>query len=76
MAKMRKEYEPQATEAIKSRLVLEAIINAEKIEASEEEIKAKISAKSKRIWEDADYKKIRRERLKQILVSLALKFAT
>lgn len=39
---MRKEYEPQATEAIKSRLVLEAIINAEKIEASEEEIKAKM----------------------------------
>ena len=32
---MRKEYEPQATEAIKSRLVLEAVINAEKIEASE-----------------------------------------
>lgn len=31
-----------------------------------EEIKAKISAKSKGIWEDADYKKIRRERLKQI----------
>ena len=39
---MRKEYEPQAIEAIKSRLVLEAIINAEKIEASEEEIKAKM----------------------------------
>ena len=39
---MRKEYEPQATEAIKSRLVLEAIINAEKIEASEEEVKAKM----------------------------------
>ena len=39
---MRKEYEPQAVDAIKSRLVLEAIINAEKIEASEEEVKAKI----------------------------------
>lgn len=39
---MRKEYEPQATEAIKSRLVLEAVINAEKIEASEEEVKAKM----------------------------------
>ena len=37
---MRKEYEPQAIEAIKSRLVLEAIMKAEKIEASEEEIKA------------------------------------
>ncbi len=39
---MRKEYEPQAVDAIKSRLVLEAIINAEKIDASEEEVKAKI----------------------------------
>ena len=39
---MRKEYEPQATEAIKSRLVLEAIIKAEKIEANEEEINAKM----------------------------------
>lgn len=38
---MKKEYEPQAIEAIKSRLVLEAIIKAEKIEASEDEIKAK-----------------------------------
>ena len=37
---MKKEYEPQAKEAIKSRLVLEAIINAEKIEVKEEEIKA------------------------------------
>ena len=37
-----KEYEPQAIEAIKSRLTLEAIIKAEKIEATEEEIKAKI----------------------------------
>ena len=44
---MRKEYEPQATEAIKSRLVLEAIINAEKIEASEEEIKAKMEEMAK-----------------------------
>lgn len=44
---MRKEYEPQAIEAIKSRLVLEAIIKAEKIEASEEEIKAKMEEMAK-----------------------------
>ena len=44
---MRKEYEPQATEAIKSRLVLEAIINAEKIEVVEEEIKAKMEEMAK-----------------------------
>ena len=39
---MKKEYEPQATEAIKSRLALEAIIKAEKIEATAEEIDEKI----------------------------------
>ena len=44
---MRKEYEPQAIEAIKSRLVLEAIINAEKIEASEDEIKSKMEEMAK-----------------------------
>ena len=38
----RKEYEPQAIQAIKSRLALEAIIKKEKIEATEEEIKDKI----------------------------------
>ena len=44
---MKKEYEPQAIEAIKSRLVLEAIIKAEKIEASEDEIKAKLEEMAK-----------------------------
>ena len=44
---MRKDYEEQAKEAIKSRLVLEAIINAEKIEAKEEEIDAKMQEMAK-----------------------------
>ena len=39
---MQKEYEPQAIEAIKSRLALEAIIKAEKIEATAEEVDSKI----------------------------------
>jgi trigger factor len=39
---IKKEYEPQAIEAIKSRLTLEAIIKAEKIEATDEDINAKI----------------------------------
>ena len=39
---VRKEYEPQAIEAIKSRLALEAITEKEKIEVSAEEIDAKI----------------------------------
>ena len=39
---VKKEYEPQAIEAIKSRLMLEAVIKAEKIEATEDEIVAKV----------------------------------
>ena len=38
LLKLKKEYEPQAIEAIKSRLMLEAVIKAEKIEATEDEI--------------------------------------
>ena len=49
---VRKEYEPQAIEAIKSRLVLEAIIKAEKIEASEDEIKAKMEEMAKSYGKD------------------------
>ena len=39
---MRKEYEPQAIEGIKSRLAIEAVIKAEKIEATDKEIDKKI----------------------------------
>ena len=38
----KKEYEPQALDAIKSRLAIEAVIKSEKIEATDEEINAKI----------------------------------
>ena len=51
---IRKEYEPQAIEAIKSRLVLEAIIKAEKIEASEDEIKAKMEEMAKSYGKDVE----------------------
>ena len=51
---MRKEYEPQAIEAIKSRLVLEAVMKAEKIEASEEEIKAKMEEMAKSYGKDVE----------------------
>ena len=51
---VRKEYEPQAIEAIKSRLVLEAIIKAEKIEASEDEIKAKMEEMAKNYGKDVE----------------------
>ena len=39
---MRKEFEEQAEKSVKSRLVLEAIVKEEKLEATDEEITAKI----------------------------------
>ena len=44
---VKKEYEPQAIEAIKSRLMLEAVIKAEKIEATEDEIVSKVKEMAK-----------------------------
>ena len=51
---IKKEYEPQAIEAIKSRLVLEAIKKAEKIEATEKEIEEKIEEMAKNYGKSAD----------------------
>ena len=44
---LKKEYEPQATDAIKSRLTIEAIKKAEKIEANEKEIEEKLKEMAK-----------------------------
>ncbi len=44
---VRKEYEPQAIEGIKSRLALEAVIKAEKIEATDKEVEEKIKEMAK-----------------------------
>ena len=43
----KKEYEPQALDAIKSRLAIEVVIKSEKIEATDEEIKEKIAEMAK-----------------------------
>lgn len=51
---VRKEYEPQAIQAIKSRLALEAIIEAEKIEATDKEIDEKIEEMAKNYGKEAD----------------------
>ena len=53
-AEFRKEYEPQAIEAIKTRLTLEAIVKKEKIEASEEEITEKIKEMAKNYGKKED----------------------
>ena len=53
-ADVRKEYEPQAIEGIKSRLALEAVIKAEKIEATDEEVKEKIKEMAKNYGKSED----------------------
>ena len=54
MDSFRKEYEPQAQEAVKTRLVLEAIVKAENIEAGEEEVNAKIEEMAKQYGKEAE----------------------
>ncbi|MCF0124576.1 MAG: trigger factor [Clostridia bacterium] len=51
---MKKEYEPQAIEGIKSRLALEAVIKAEKIEATKEEIDEKLKEMAKNYGKEND----------------------
>ncbi len=51
---VKKEYEPQAIEAIKSRLALEAVIKAEKIEVTEEEILEKMKEMAKNYGKEDD----------------------
>ena len=51
---MIKEFEEQAKVSVKSRLVLDAIVKAEKIEASEEEIEEKIKEMAENYGRNAD----------------------
>ncbi len=51
---VKKEYEPQAIDAIKSRLALEAVVKAEKIEATDKEIDEKLEEMAKNYGKKAD----------------------
>ena len=53
-ADVRKEYEPQAIESIKSRLALEEVIKAEKIKIEEKEIDEKIKEMGKNYGKEND----------------------
>ena len=64
---MRKEYEPQATEGIKSRLALEAIIKAEKIEAAEEEIDEKLKEMAKNYGKENDEEFLKNEKVRSYI---------
>lgn len=64
---MRKEYEPQAIEAIKSRLALEAVIGAEKIEATEEEIDEKLKEMAKNYGKENDEEFLKNQNVRNYL---------
>ena len=64
---MKKEYEPQAIDAIKSRLALEAVIKAEKIEATDEEIDEKLKEMAKNYGKEKDEEFLKNENVRNYL---------
>ena len=64
---MQKEYEPQAIEAIKSRLALEAVIKAEKIEVAEIDIDEKIKEMAKNYGRENDEEFLKNENVRNYI---------
>lgn len=64
---MTKEYEPQAIDAIKSRLAIEAIIKAEKIEATDKEVEEKLQEMAKNYGKENDEEFLKNENVKKYL---------
>lgn len=64
---MRKEYEPQAIEGIKSRLALEAVIKAEKIEATDEEVDEKLKEMAKNYGKENDEEFLKNENVRNYI---------
>ena len=64
---VKKEYEPQAIEAIKSRLMLEAVIKAEKIEANIEEVDEKIKEMAKNYGKENDEEFLKNENVRNYI---------
>ena len=67
MEEMKKEYEPQALEAVKTRLMLEAVIKAEKIEANIEEIDEKIKEMAKNYGKEDDEAFLQNENVRKYI---------
>lgn len=64
---LKKEYEPQAIEGIKSRLALEAVIKAEKIEATNEDIDEKLKEMAKNYGKENDEEFIKNENVRKYI---------
>lgn len=65
---VKKEYEPQAIETVKSRLMLEAVVKAEKIEATEDEIVEKVKEMAKN-YGKSDEELLKNENLRNYIKS-------
>lgn len=64
---MQKEYEPQAIEAIKSRLALEAVIKAEKIEVADVDVDEKIKEMAKNYGRENDEEFLKNENVRNYI---------
>lgn len=64
---LKKEYEPQAIEGIKSRLALEAVIKAEKIEATNEDIDEKLKEMAKNYGKENDEEFMKNENVRKYI---------
>lgn len=64
---LKKEYEPQAIEGIKSRLALEAVIKAEKIEATDEDIDEKLKEMAKNYGKENDEEFLKNENVRKYI---------
>ena len=64
---MQKEYEPQAIEAIKSRLTLEAVIKAEKIEVADVDVEEKMKEMAKNYGRENDEKFMKNENVRNYI---------
>ena len=64
---LRKEYEPQATEGIKTRLAIEAVIKAEKIEATEKEVEDKMKEMAKNYGKENDEEFLKNENVRNYI---------
>ena len=64
---MQKEYEPQAIEAIKSRLAIEAVIKAEKIEVADIDVDEKIKEMAKNYGRENDEEFLKNENVRNYI---------
>ena len=64
---MQKEYEPQAIEAIKSRLTLEAVIKAEKIEVADVDVEEKMKEMAKNYGRENDEEFMKNENVRNYI---------